>query len=380
MADKFDPAAHAENARLLQEQATKARAALQNHIVERNARLGLERDQAARAQYGDEQQRAAAELQAKRELGVAEKADKAAADLERQAAKDARGRGYSEDLREQAGEQRALAEAARRRAHAADQEADRLEMDGWEQKKVVERLEAELKSTDHARSLENEVDNLQWHASNARDMANSAQKVQDLQRQVDAATARGDTVLAAKLKEDLDTRRQIVETVGSVRAQSPIDTKLLGELGVTLTPTVLEVPGFPAPVTAPAQPTSMEESGPPPDQPAEVAAAPGAASDDVLGDATFDDDSTAVAASAAADAPAPDAPTDDVTPIAPDLGDVAATEAFAATDDIVSVPTLDEPTFADASFDQPDPAFENFTEAAPPEFADTGTADVAEMG
>ena len=50
MADKFDPAAHAENARHLQQQATKARAALQNHIVERNTRLGLERDQAARAQ------------------------------------------------------------------------------------------------------------------------------------------------------------------------------------------------------------------------------------------------------------------------------------------------------------------------------------------
>src|SRR5262245_52045070 len=184
MADKFDPAAHAENARLLQEQAVKARAALQNHIVERNARLGLERDQAARAQYGDEQQRAAAELQAKRELGVAEKADKAAADFERQAAKETRGRGYSDDLREQAGEQRALAEAARRRAHAADQEADRLEMDGWEQKKIVERLEAELKSTDHVRSLENEVDNLEWHASNARDMADSAQKAQELQKQV----------------------------------------------------------------------------------------------------------------------------------------------------------------------------------------------------
>jgi hypothetical protein len=170
MADKFDPAAHAENARQLQEQATKARPALQNHIVERNARLGLERDQAARAQYGDEQQRAAAELQAKRELGVAEKAEKAAADFERQAAKETRGRGYSEDLREQAGEQRALAEAARRRAHAADQEADRLEMEGWEQKRVVERLEAELKSTDHVRTLESEVDNLEWHAGDFTDM------------------------------------------------------------------------------------------------------------------------------------------------------------------------------------------------------------------
>jgi hypothetical protein len=367
MADKFDPAAHAENARLLQEQATKARAALQNHLVERNARLGLERDQAARAQYGDEQQRAAAELQAKRELAVAEKADKAAADLERQAAKETRGRGYSEDLREQAGEQRALAEAARRRAHAADQEADRLETDGWEQKKVVERLEAELKSTDHVRSLENEVDNLEWHASNARDMADSAQKVQDLQKQVDEATARGDTVLAAKLKEDLDTRRQVVETVGSVRAQSPIDTKLLGELGVTLTPTVLEVPGFPAPVTAPGQPTSMEESGATPDQQAEVAAAPAAATDDVLGDATFDD-------------PVPDTSTDDATPIAPDAGDVAATEAFAATDDLVPAPTLDEPSFAGASFDQPEPEFESFTDPAPQEFADSGAADFADMG
>jgi hypothetical protein len=377
MADKFDPAAHAENARQLQEQATKARAALQNHIVERTARLGLERDQAARAQYGAEQQRSAAELQAKRELGVAEKADKAAADFERQAAKETRGRGYSEDLREQAGEQRALAEAARRRAHAADQEADRLEMDGWEQKRVVERLEAELKSTDHVKSLESEVDNLEWHESNARDMADSALKVQELQKQVDEATARGDTVLVAKLKEDLDTRRQIVETIGSVRAQAPIDTQLLGELGVTLTPTVLEVPGFPAP--AAAQPSSMEEPGPGQEQPAAVADAAPAAPDDVLGDATFDDG--VAVSSAPADDTAAELSTDDMAPVAADSGDLAATDPFAPTDELVSAPTMDEPSFADSSFDQPEPGFESFTESAPQqEFADTGTGDFTDMG
>jgi hypothetical protein len=333
MADKFDPAAHAENARQLQEQDTKARAALQNHIVERNARHGLERDQAARAQYGAEQQRAAAELQAKRELGVAEKADRAAAEFERQAAKETRGRGYSEDLREQAAEQRALVEAARRRAHAADQEADRLEMQGWEQKKVIQRLEAELKSTDDVRTLENEVDNLEWSASNARDMADSAQKAQELQKQVDETTARGDTVLAAKLKEDLDLRRQIVETIGSVRTQTPIDTKLLGELGVTLAPSVLEVPGFPAP--AAAQPTSMEEAGQGEDEAAQVADAPAVPTDDVLGDATFDD-GTAVAA--AADGAAAELPTEDVAPAATDSGDVAATETFAPADDLAPAP------------------------------------------
>jgi hypothetical protein len=376
MADKFDPAAHAENARQLQEQATKARAALQNHIVERNARLGLERDQVARAQYGAEQQRAAAELQAKRELGVAEKADKAAADFERQAAKETRGRGYSEDLREQAAEQRALAEAARRRAHAADQEADRLEMEGWEQKKVVERLEAEPKSTDHVKTLENEVDNLEWHASNARDMADSAQKAQELQKQVDEATARGDTVLAAKLKEDLDLRRQIVETIGSVRTQTPIDAKLLGELGVTLPPTVLEVPGFPAP--AAAQPTSMEEPGQGQDAAAQVADAPAVPTDDdVLGDATFDD---GAAVAAAADDTAIELSTDDVAPAATDSGDVAATDTFTTADELVPATTFEEPSFEEPSFDQPASGFDSPAEAAPPhEFADSGSADFTDM-
>jgi hypothetical protein len=373
MADKFDPAAHAENAQQLQEQATKARAGLQNHIVERNARLGLERDQAARAQYGAEQQRAAAELQAKRELGVAEKADKAAAEFERQAAKETRGRGYSEDLREQAAEQRALAEAARRRAHAADQEADRLEMEGWEQKKVVERLEAELKSTDHVKTLENEVDNLEWHASNARDMADSAQKAQELQKQVDEATARGDTVLAAKLKEDLDLRRQIVETIGSVRTQTPIDAKLLGELGVTLPPTVIEVPGFPAP--AAAQPTSMEESGQGQDATAQLADARAVPTDDVLGDATFDD-GTAVAA--AADDTAIELSTDDVAPIATDSGDVAATDTFATADELVPATTFEAPSFEEPSFDQPASGFDSPAEPAH-EFADRGSTDLTDM-
>jgi hypothetical protein len=111
----------------------------------------------------------------------------------------------------------------------------------------------------------------------------------------------------------------------------------------------------------------MEESGPAPEQPAAVAAAPAAGTDDVLGDATFDD-------------PVPDPSTDDATPIAPDAGDVAATEAFAATDDLVPAPTLDEPSFAGASFDQPEPEFESFTEPAPQEFADSGAADFADMG
>jgi hypothetical protein len=371
MADKFDPAAQAEHARQVTELATKARAALENHIVERNARLGLERDQAARAQYGAEQQRSAAELQAKRELGVAEKADKAAAEFERKAQRETRGEGYAEDLREQAGQQRALAEAARRRAHAADQESERLEMEANLQKRSVEALEAELKSPGKLAEYENEVDQLEWHAMNSRGIAEAAQWAKDLQKRIDEASARGEKALVEKLTSDLEIARLSVG-VGDVLATSPVNTALLSEIGMTVPPGALDVPGFPA--TGAAQPTSMEESAPGQDEFASVDDASAVATDDVLGDATFDDDVTSLAAAA-------DETTEDVAPAAADSGDVAATETFAPTDELVPAPTMDEPSFTDASFDQPEPAFDSFTEPVPQhEFADGGGGDFTDMG
>jgi hypothetical protein len=370
MADKFDPAAQAEHARQVTELATKARAALENHIVERTTRLGLERDQAARAQLGAEQQRAAAELQAKRELGVAEKAEKAAAELELKAQRETRGQGYAEDLREQAGRQHALAEAARRRAHAADQESERLELEANVQKRSVEALEAELKSPGKLEEYEDAIDQLEWNAMTSRGIAEAAQWAKDLQQRIDEASARGEKVLVEKLTSDLNTARLGVE-VGKVVAESPVNTTLLSELGITVAPAVLEVPGFPTPGAT--QPTSMEESGHGEDEPAPVAEAPVVPTDDVLGDATLDD--------AGAPAAAPDDMTDDVAPAAADSGDVAAAETFGASEEFASAPSFDQPSFADASLDQPEPAFESFSEPAPqPEFADSGVGDFTDMG
>ena len=146
MSDRLDPAPYAEQARQLRALASRARAAYEEKLVDDGARLGLERDKAARAKSAAEQELAAAKLQSKRELGVADQADKAAAALERRATQTKGTAG--EELREQAAEQRARAEIARRRAHAADDDAESLQFTVGRHHQTVELLETQMKSND----------------------------------------------------------------------------------------------------------------------------------------------------------------------------------------------------------------------------------------
>jgi hypothetical protein len=110
-------------------------AALRADIVERTSRLGRQRDDTAREADGAEQEAAAANQQVKRELAAAEKFDKEAAAVERKAAvlernaqNSATAEGEAADLREQAADERAFADAARQRSHDAEQAHDRLEL------------------------------------------------------------------------------------------------------------------------------------------------------------------------------------------------------------------------------------------------------------
>ena len=207
MADQFDNDKLNQRAAELHELAVRARAAYQTRLVDDGERLGVSRDQLARTAHGEEQQRAAAELQSRRELAAAEKADRAAAELERKAGRAESWNSASEELREQAAEQRALAEVARRRAHAADLESDRLRLAARDHKVEVEALEAQLKSNDRMKAIEREVDNVEWHARNAESMAEAARHVRTLDRQIADATTRSETKLATKLTEEVNLQR-----------------------------------------------------------------------------------------------------------------------------------------------------------------------------
>ena len=65
MTDRLDPAPHVANARQLADLATRARAAYHDRLVDDGVRVGVARDQAARAKSAAEQQRTSAEAQSK---------------------------------------------------------------------------------------------------------------------------------------------------------------------------------------------------------------------------------------------------------------------------------------------------------------------------
>ena len=166
MPDKrYDPAVHAAKAAEALEVAQSARAAFRSDIAERGARLGIERDELAAEIHATREQAAAAERQAKRELGEAEKLDRAADALERQLIKPdptARGLGEhirDEELAEQVAEQRALADAARTRAAAADTRADTLETDSIRMRDNLVGLERQLAAEpDRRKAIEEQLD------------------------------------------------------------------------------------------------------------------------------------------------------------------------------------------------------------------------------
>ena len=202
MSDRLDPAPYAEQARQLRALASRARAAYEEKLVDDGARLGLERDKAARAKSAAEQELAAAKLQSKRELGVADQADKAAAALERRATQTKGTAG--EELREQAAEQRARAEIARRRAHAADDDAESLQFTVGRHHQTVELLETQMKSNDDMKRVEREIDHLETHADVAEGTARAALRADELQQRLSDAAARGDKVLVKQLSTEID--------------------------------------------------------------------------------------------------------------------------------------------------------------------------------
>jgi len=289
MTDRLDPAPYAEQARQLRALASRARAAYEEKLVDDGARLGLERDKAARGKSAAEQELAAAKLQSKRELGVADQADKAAAALERRATQQKGAAG--DELREQAAEQRARAEIARRRAHAADEEADSLQFAVGRHHQTVELLETQMKSTDDMKRVEREIDHLETHADLAEGTARAALRADELQHRLSDAAARGDKVLVKQLSTEIDKAWETAHERAQQRVMflvPPVDTAVLTDIGIHVPPDVLQVPGYTPPPLPSDAPTSMGDTDPtfdpaPPSAEVVVASA-GPPSDDVLGD------------------------------------------------------------------------------------------------
>jgi hypothetical protein len=179
--------------------------------------------------------------------------------LERNDKLSATAEGEAEDLREQAAEQRALADAARTRSHAAEQAADRLHLDAIAKREQVDAIEIQLAAEPARRAeIEQAVDELEWHAQNADGSVDLARKAVDLDAQAAAAEARGDTIVAAAAREKAAEFRDGIDTTGTVRGFMRPDPKVLQLIDITLPPGVLDAPGFPAPAAAPtASPTSQ---------------------------------------------------------------------------------------------------------------------------
>ena len=324
MSDRLDPAPYAEQARQLRALAGRARAAYEQKLVDDGARLGLERDKAARGKSAAEQELSAAKLQSKRELGVADQADKAAAALERRATQQKGTAG--DELREQAAEQRARAEIARRRAHAADEEADSLQFAVGRHHQTVELLETQMKSTDDMKRVEREIDHLETHADVAEGTARAALRADELQQRLSDAAARGDKVLVKQLSTEIDRAWETAHERAQQRVMflvPPVDTAVLTEIGIDVPPAVLQVPGYtPPPLPSDAAPTSMTDTG----TAEEPATAPSAPAVDVASaaDPTFDPGPPSNDAAATP-------PTDDV------LGsDVVAADASTVTEPSVT--------------------------------------------
>jgi hypothetical protein len=335
MSDRLDPAPYAEQARQLRALASRARAAYEEKLVDDGARLGLERDKVARVKSAAEQELAAAKLQSKRELGVADQADKAAAALERRATQTKGTAG--EELREQAAEQRARAEIARRRAHAADDDAESLQFTVGRHHQTVELLETQMKSNDDMKRVEREVDHLETHADVAEGTARAALRADELQQRLSDAAARGDKVLVKQLSTEIDRAWETAHERAQQRVMflvPPVDTAVLTEIGIDVPPAVLQVPGYTPPPLPSDAPTSMSDTGTA-EEPAPPAPVVDVAS---LADPTFD--------------PAP--PNNDAA-ATPPTDDVLGSEGVATDASTVTEPSVTEPSVTETPVQAPVP-------------------------
>jgi hypothetical protein len=322
---RYDPAIFAGKAAEARQLADSARVAFRDDIVERGARLGIQRDELAAEIHAKREQAQAAEQQAKRELGEAERLDRAADALERRLIKpDSSARGLGEHIRdeelsEQVAEQRALADAARARATAADTRADALETESIRMRDDLFGVERQLASEPARRkAIEEQLDRLDESATHFADLSRNATRIAEQERIASDAELRGDQALVDRANQLIRTSQDAIDW--GVKRQLPEpDGAVLLQIGVT-------VPAdFTSPPVAMAEPSGGDaDAG---SGEALAAADPSAVDPDLieLGDPAGAD-ATATAAAATTDEAGTDADVDVLTGLP-----TASTTAAAAT-------------------------------------------------
>jgi hypothetical protein len=359
MANKYDAAALAANADKLEALAATARSNMLQRTTDKATRLGAEGERIAREAKAAETQRVEAEALVKSHLADAATYDARAASLEQQAAATTDAHDATE-LREDAAKQRQGAEVARARSQIASDDAQRLANEAAGLRTREQAIDAELADMGgRLQASEMAVDNLEWHAERARTMADTVGRADDLQRQANEATSRGDTAAASTLSQRAASLRDDADAMAFVRGQPPfvLDQRALADLGVELEPGTLDVP-MPELIdpTSPFGPLASTGPGAVDDAALAGDAVAVAATDDVLG---LSDAEPVLAATSEPGDTASDAAAD------VDADGSGFGEELEGTFD---APTFDTPTF------EPDP-LGGGEMVASADFGDTGSLD-----
>jgi hypothetical protein len=266
---RYDPAVFVSKAKEAREVADSARAALRDDIVERGARLGIARDELAADIHANKELKEAAERQVQRELAEAQKQERVAERIERELAKDS----YRDPNEvERVTEARALAEVARQRATAADERADRLDLENARMRDNLFGIERQLAAEPERRKqLEEAVDRLEETAFHFDDLSRNATRIAEQERIAAEAELRGDTKLVERANQLADTSRQAID-FGVQRQFTEADSSLLNEIGVV-------VPNgfYDPPSSSPATSSVLDDA---------------AATSLAFGDRSFEDDGT----------------------------------------------------------------------------------------
>lgn len=358
---RYDAAAHAAHADRLTALAKTGRDTLAARSAEHIAAIEIERDTAARRAYGANNEAAAAEQQVKRALETAKSYDAMAVDAEAAAAK-ANATDRSEQL-EQASILRANAEGQRRRAHEADEQADRLRAEQKSLETVVSDAESRV-GVAQAESLaiDRELDQVERLATDARKRAEWAGEADRLDQEAAAADAAGDTARAATLRGNAQMHRDYIDSSADGTdielTRRPEDAEL-SKVGVSIGSDDLDIPGLGAPVFAP-------ESG----ARSDVTPAPGDGDGDVSGDddaqvATIGDEEWLV----------DDADSLDDISVGPDADVTAAPVADFATAPDADFATAPDDDFATAPDDDFAAAPDDDFAATPDDDLDTASFD-----
>src|SRR5829696_7687990 len=213
MANQYDAAVLAADAQRLEALAKTARSNMLSRTTDRATRLGADGERLDRQARAAESQRADAEQVARAHPVEAATYDAKAQALEQRAAAaaargDHAGAQEAAELGEEAAKARQGAVVTRNKSQIAADDAKRLTDEAAQLRVQEQAIDVELADMGaRLPATELAVDHLEWHAEQARAMADTVRQADDLQAQAGAATTRGDHAAAAELARRAALRR-----------------------------------------------------------------------------------------------------------------------------------------------------------------------------